>query len=82
MAYVKQGRNAIVLRTFSKIYGFAGLRIGYGVTTAEIANMLEPRPAALQRQQPGAACRARRTGRRRTCGAESSGESELGWSRW
>lgn len=41
MAYVRQGRNAIVLRTFSKIYGLAGLRIGYGVTTAEIANYLE-----------------------------------------
>lgn len=40
MAYVKQGRNAIVLRTFSKIYGLAGLRIGYGVTTPEIANLL------------------------------------------
>ena len=40
MAYVKRGRNAIVLRTFSKIYGLAGLRIGYGVTTPEIANLL------------------------------------------
>jgi histidinol-phosphate aminotransferase len=40
MTYVKQGRNAIVLRTFSKIYGLAGLRIGYGVTTPEIANLL------------------------------------------
>jgi histidinol-phosphate aminotransferase len=40
MAYVRQGRNAIVLRTFSKIYGLAGLRIGYGVTTPEIANFL------------------------------------------
>ncbi len=40
IAYVKQGRNAIVLRTFSKIYGLAGLRIGYGVTTGEIANHL------------------------------------------
>jgi histidinol-phosphate aminotransferase len=40
MAYVKQGRNVIVLRTFSKIYGLAGLRIGYGVTTAEITNIL------------------------------------------
>lgn len=38
--YVKQGRNAIVLRTFSKIYGLAGLRIGYGVTTPEINNLL------------------------------------------
>jgi histidinol-phosphate aminotransferase len=40
MSYVKQGRNVIVLRTFSKIYGLAGLRIGYGVATAEIINFL------------------------------------------
>lgn len=41
LGYVRQTRNAIVLRTFSKIYGLAGLRIGYGVTTAEIAGYLE-----------------------------------------
>ena len=29
--YVKQGRRAVVLRTFSKIYGLAGLRVGYAV---------------------------------------------------
>ena len=40
LAYVKQGRNAIVLRTFSKIYGLAGLRIGYGITTPDIVNYL------------------------------------------
>ena len=40
MSYVKQGRNVIVLRTFSKIYGLAGLRIGYGVATAEVINLL------------------------------------------
>lgn len=40
IAYVKQGRNAIVLRTFSKIYGLAGLRIGYGIATPEINNFL------------------------------------------
>ncbi len=40
LAHVKQGRNAIVLRTFSKIYGLAGLRIGYGLTTSEIAGYL------------------------------------------
>jgi histidinol-phosphate aminotransferase len=40
VGYVKQGRNAIVLRTFSKIYGLAGLRIGYGLTTQEIAGYL------------------------------------------
>lgn len=40
MEYVKQGRNVIVLRTFSKIYGLAGLRIGYGVSTSEIIGFL------------------------------------------
>jgi histidinol-phosphate aminotransferase len=29
--YVKRGRRALVLRTFSKIYGLAGLRVGYAV---------------------------------------------------
>jgi histidinol-phosphate aminotransferase len=40
LGYIRRERNAIVLRTFSKIYGLAGLRIGYGVTTAEIAGYL------------------------------------------
>jgi histidinol-phosphate aminotransferase len=38
MGYVKQGRNVIVLRTFSKIYGLAGQRIGNANTTPEITN--------------------------------------------
>ena len=29
--YVKRGDRVLVLRTFSKIYGLAGLRVGYGV---------------------------------------------------
>ena len=37
LEYLAQGKNVIVLRTFSKIYGLAGLRIGYGITTPEIA---------------------------------------------
>ena len=40
LAYVQQHRHVIVLRTFSKIYGLAGLRIGYGITTPEITNYL------------------------------------------
>lgn len=40
VAFVKQGRHAIVLRTFSKIYGLAGLRIGYGITTPAITSYL------------------------------------------
>jgi histidinol-phosphate aminotransferase len=38
--YVTAGRPVIVLRTFSKIYGLAGLRIGYGMTSTEIAGYL------------------------------------------
>jgi histidinol-phosphate aminotransferase len=30
----------LALRTFSKIYGLAGLRIGYGITTPEIAELM------------------------------------------
>lgn len=35
--YVRQGRNVLVLRTFSKAYGLAGLRIGYGFTVPDVA---------------------------------------------
>jgi histidinol-phosphate aminotransferase len=38
--YLKEGKNILSLRTFSKIYGLAGLRIGYGVTTAAIAELM------------------------------------------
>jgi len=34
--YIKQGYPVVALRTFSKIYGLAGLRIGYGIAPAEI----------------------------------------------
>jgi histidinol-phosphate aminotransferase len=38
--YFKQGRRVLVLRTFSKIYGLAGLRVGYGVGPAEIVTAI------------------------------------------
>ena len=41
LKYVKAGRNVIVLRTFSKIYGLAALRVGYGLTLPEIAQAVE-----------------------------------------
>jgi len=41
MPYVREGRAVIVLRTFSKIYALAGLRVGYGVTTPELAGAME-----------------------------------------
>ncbi|MBI5050305.1 MAG: histidinol-phosphate transaminase [Nitrospirae bacterium] len=36
MKYFREGRDILILRTFSKIYGLAGLRIGYGITKASI----------------------------------------------
>jgi histidinol-phosphate aminotransferase len=36
LEYVRQGRNVLVLRTFSKAHGLAGLRIGYGMGPAEL----------------------------------------------
>jgi histidinol-phosphate aminotransferase len=38
--HLKSGKNILSLRTFSKIYGLAGLRIGYGITTPEIAELM------------------------------------------
>ncbi|MFC1478665.1 histidinol-phosphate transaminase [Candidatus Margulisiibacteriota bacterium] len=33
-------KNIVILRTFSKIYGLAGLRVGYGIARPEIINSL------------------------------------------
>ncbi len=41
LKYVQEGRNVVIMRTFSKIQGLAGLRIGYGLTSPEIAEVLQ-----------------------------------------
>jgi histidinol-phosphate aminotransferase len=38
--YLKHGRRVVVLRTFSKIYGLAGLRVGYGFAPAPIVTAI------------------------------------------
>jgi histidinol-phosphate aminotransferase len=38
--FLREGKNVLALRTFSKIYGLAGLRIGYGITKPEVAEMM------------------------------------------
>ncbi len=40
IALIKKRGNIIVTRTFSKAYGLAGLRIGYGITTPLISEIL------------------------------------------
>ncbi|MBN1671703.1 MAG: histidinol-phosphate transaminase [Kiritimatiellae bacterium] len=40
LQYVREGRNVVLLRTFSKTYGLAGLRIGYAVAPEACVNLL------------------------------------------
>ena len=41
LEYLRQGRKVIVLRTFSKAYGLAGMRLGYALAAAELIVALE-----------------------------------------
>jgi histidinol-phosphate aminotransferase len=42
LEYFKAGHdNVIVLRTFSKAYGLAGLRLGYGIAAPEVRQLLD-----------------------------------------
>jgi histidinol-phosphate aminotransferase len=38
--YLKKGRRVVVLRTFSKIYGLAGLRVGYALAPAAVVTAI------------------------------------------
>lgn len=40
LGLIRRFPNVVVLRTFSKAYGLAGLRIGYGLAAPELAGML------------------------------------------
>jgi histidinol-phosphate aminotransferase len=41
LKYHEEGRAILTLRTFSKLYGLAGLRIGYGVAPKELIAMMQ-----------------------------------------
>ena len=41
LKFVREGRNVVVLRTFSKIHGLASLRLGYGIARPEIIGVLQ-----------------------------------------
>ena len=41
LKFVREGRNVVVLRTFSKIQGLANLRIGYGLANPELISVLQ-----------------------------------------
>jgi histidinol-phosphate aminotransferase len=40
MQFLREGVSLIFLRTFSKIYGLAGLRIGYGISQPEVVEYM------------------------------------------
>jgi len=39
--FIEEGKNVIVLRTFSKMYGLAGFRVGYSVAKKEFIHALD-----------------------------------------
>lgn len=41
LKFVREGRNVVVLRTFSKIQGLANLRIGYGLAKPDLIDVLQ-----------------------------------------
>jgi histidinol-phosphate aminotransferase len=44
---VKEGKNVIVSKTFSKVYGLAGIRIGYLIARPDIADRLKQNVMAM-----------------------------------
>ncbi|MBZ5728708.1 MAG: aminotransferase class I/II-fold pyridoxal phosphate-dependent enzyme [Acidobacteriia bacterium] len=40
--YVREGRNVVVTRTFSKLYGMAGVRVGFGCAPAALVKQMQP----------------------------------------
>jgi histidinol-phosphate aminotransferase len=40
LEYVRAGKPVLILRTFSKVFGLAGLRIGYGIAPREVIDTL------------------------------------------
>src|SRR5258708_24825993 len=42
MSFVKAGKNVIVSRSFSKIYGMAGLRAGFVAARPDLIQRMEP----------------------------------------
>ena len=50
---VKQGRRLVLIRTFSKIFGLAGLRLGYGVAKERPGGLYPAHRRAVQRKRGG-----------------------------
>ena len=60
LSYLKRYPNIIIARTFSKMYGLAGLRVGYGIARPAVVDILnrvrEPFNVNSPAQQAAVAC--------------------------
>jgi len=64
--------NVVVARTFSKVYGLAGMRLGYAVASTANAEAL-PRPRLVEQRERGRPRRGPRLPGRRGPGSRASG---------
>jgi histidinol-phosphate/aromatic aminotransferase/cobyric acid decarboxylase-like protein len=42
VTYVREGRSVIATRTFSKLYGMAGIRVGFGCGRSDLLKQMQP----------------------------------------
>lgn len=42
LVYVREGKSVVVTRTFSKLYGMAGVRMGFGCARADLLKRMQP----------------------------------------
>jgi histidinol-phosphate aminotransferase len=53
---INQGKdNVVISRTFSKVHGMAGMRVGYGIATVNTANKIKPFAAGFNLSAAGIA---------------------------
>ncbi len=65
VGWIARYPNLVVSRSFSKAYGLAALRIGYGVMSDRGRRHVQPRAPAVQRERPRAGRRHRGARRHR-----------------
>ncbi len=81
LPFINSGKHVAILRTFSKAYGLAGLRLGYGIMSPEIAGWLnrtrEPFNVNLMAQAAGIAALSDAQHVQDSVGANESGKLQF-----
>ena len=75
---MKAGDNVIVARTFSKLHGLAGLRIGYALARPDLIEKMSTAEAD-RGEQPGAGGRHRELQRSQVPGCPAAAPSPRAW---